>query len=261
MTWLPVSVLLLALTLGAPAWARAETAADDALPCEMPQDLVAPTAPLTHVAAALAANETVKILALGSGSTVGETGGAGGPAYTYHTPGGSFPYRMIEALQAMRPSARFDLTVKGARNMTAETMSAILREELEAHHYTLVLWQTGTVEAVRGLRPDFFRGVLQEGVDATVQANADMVLIDPQFSRFLRANTDMGPYEGVLQQVAGLPGVSLFRRFDLTQAWVNDGQVDLERVSRDQRDKTVALLNTCLGHALARYVLAGVEEH
>lgn len=167
---------------------------------------------------------------------------------------------MIEALQAMRPSARFHLTVKGARGMTAETMAAILRKALAARHYTLVLWQTGTVEAVRGLRPDFFHSVLQDGVDAAVQANADLVLVDPQFSRFLRANTDMGPYEGVLEQVAGLPGVSLFRRFDLTQGWVDDGQVDLERVSRDQRDRTIGLLNTCLGHALARYVLAGAEE-
>jgi hypothetical protein len=70
----------------------------------------------------------------------------------------------------------------------------------------------------------------------------------------------MGPYESVLEQTAGLPGVSLFRRFDLTQTWVNTGQVDLEHVNRDQRDKTIALLNICLGHALAQYVLTGASE-
>ena len=58
-----------------------------------------------------------------------------------------------------------------------------------------------------------------------------------------------------------MPDVSLFRRFDLTQAWVSNGQIDLERVGRDKRDTTIALLNTCLGHALARYVLAGAEAH
>jgi hypothetical protein len=57
------------------------------------------------------------------------------------------------------------------------------------------------------------------------------------------------------------PGVTLFHRFDLTQAWVYSGQVDLERVSRDQRDKTISMLNDCLGQALARYVLGGVAEH
>jgi hypothetical protein len=261
MIWLSVSILLLALTLGAPAWSQAETAVDDRPPCDMPQDLVTPLAPLPHVAAALAAGDSVDILALGSGSTVGETGGAGGPAFTYRTPGASFPYRMLNALQAMRPSSRFHLTVKGGRNMTAETMSTILKQELAAHHYTLVIWQSGTVEAVRGLRPDFFRSVLQEGVETAARADTDVLLIDPQFSRFLRANTDVGPYEAVLEQIAGLPGVSLFRRFDLTQTWVNNGQVDLERVSRDQRDKTVALLNACLGEALARYVLSSADVH
>ena len=126
---------------------------------------------------------------------------------------------------------------------------------------TLVLWQTGTVEAVHGTRPESLRGVLQDGAEAIAQANADLVLIDPQFSRFLRANADTSPYETVLQQMAGNPDVTLFHRLDLTQTWVGSGQVDLERVSRDDRDKTIMLLNTCLGEALARYLLAGATEH
>jgi hypothetical protein len=87
------------------------------------------------------------------------------------------------------------------------------------------------------------------------------VLIDPQFSRFLRANADLNPYETVLEQMTDTQAATLFHRFDLTQGWVNSGQVDLERVSRDERDKTIALLNDCLGQALARYVLAGAAEH
>jgi acyl-CoA thioesterase-1 len=145
--------------------------------------------------------------------------------------------------------------------MTADMMLPILRQELAAHHYDLVLWQTGTVEAVHGLRPDVLRGVLQDGADAAESAHADLVLVDPQFSRFLRANADLGPYETVLDQITDTQTVTLFHRFDLTQGWVTSGQVDLERVSREQRDKTVGLLNDCLGEALARYVLAGATEH
>ncbi len=105
------------------------------------------------------------------------------------------------------------------------------------------------------------RGTLQDGADAAEQAAADLVLIDPQFSRFLRANADLSPYETVLQQMTNVPSVTLFRRFELTQEWVSSGQIDLERVGKDQRDKTIARLNTCLGEALARYVLAGAGEH
>jgi hypothetical protein len=256
MKWLALSIVILALTAQAPA--RADVVSDE---CEMPADLVTPSAPLTHVADALAGSGKVEILAIGSGSTVGETGGSTGPAYTYRTPEASFPFRMLDALRQMRPSAQFNLTVKGGRNMTADAMYSTLVQELAGHHYDLLLWQTGTVEAVRGARPQTLREVLEQGVDAAAKADADVVLIDPQFSRFLRANTDMNPYEMVLEQIAGMPNVSLFRRFELTQTWVSSGRIDLERVGRDERDKTIALLNTCLGHALARYVLAGAEAH
>jgi hypothetical protein len=167
---------------------------------------------------------------------------------------------MISALQAKRPDVHFQLNIQGGRNMTAEAMLPILQRELGAHHYDLVLWQTGTVEAVHGLRTDGLHAVLQDGADAAAQANVDLVLIDPQFSRFLRANADISPYETVLQQISSDPGVTLFPRYDLTQLWVTNGQIDLERSSRDQRDSTIMLLNTCLGEALARYVLAGAAE-
>ncbi len=137
----------------------------------------------------------------------------------YKAPRASFPYRMVETLKAMRPSDRFELTVEGGRDMTAEAMLPILQRELAAHHYDLVLWQTGTVEAVHGLRPERLREVLQDGADALANAQADLVLVDPQFSRFMRANVDVSPYETVLQQMAGNPDVTLFRRFDLTQLW------------------------------------------
>lgn len=229
--------------------------------CDMPVDLTTPSDPLINVAGALGKTNSLNILALGSGSTVGDTGGAGGPAMAYRTPGASFPYKMQEALEAMRPGLHVQVTVKGARSMTADAMLEILRQELPAHHYDVVLWQTGTVEAVHGVRPDALRATLQEGADLAEQAHADMVLIDPQFSRFLRANADLSPYESVLQQITGNPGVTLFHRLDLTQTWVGSGQLDLERVGRDQRDKTITTLNICLGQALARFVLNGVGEH
>jgi hypothetical protein len=253
MRWL----MILALFLALPGWVRAE----DAPPCAMPAELTTPSAPLTAVARALAAKSTVEILALGSGSTVGDSGGSTGPAFKFKTPGASFPYRMLDVLQVQRQASHFHLTVRGGRAMTADAMLALMRDELAARHYDLVIWQTGTVEAVRASPPDLLHGVLRDGVAAASAAQADVVLVDPQFSRFLRGNTDLGPYEAVLQQVAGLPGATLFQRFKLTEGWVSSGQVDLERASHDQRDRTFALLNTCLGHALARYVLTGAGEH
>ena len=117
--------LLLALLIAGSCPGRA----DGGLACDLPPDLTLPADPLTHVAAALAKRNQVDILALGSGSTVGDSSGAGGgPAMAYKAPRASFPYRMVEALKTMRPSDRFDLTVEGGRDMTAEAMLPILRQ-------------------------------------------------------------------------------------------------------------------------------------
>lgn len=144
--------------------------------------------------------------------------------------------------------------------MTAEAMLGLIKTELAQHHFDLVMWQTGTVEAVRGLRPDGMRDALQEGIQQVQDAGGDVVLVDSQFSRFLRANTDLDPYENVLQQIATLPGVVLFRRFDLMRGWAGEGRIDLERVRKPDREKAVALLNTCLGETLAALVLDGASQ-
>ncbi len=252
-------MLFLGLLLTGSAWAQPP--AGGKLPCDIAAEFTDPSVPLPAVAAALAAGRPVEILALGSGSTVGETGTGSGVAFAGKTPGASFPFRMTDSLHALRPASRFNLAVAGARNMSADDMLAALREQLAGHRYDLLIWQTGTVEAVRGLRPDMLHDALEQGIAAASEHHVDVVLVDPQFSRFLRANIDLEPYEWVMQQTAEHQGIGLFRRLALTQAWVNNGEVDLERVERDQRERTVALLNACLGQALAEYVLAGAAMH
>jgi hypothetical protein len=258
MRFLPLALLFLL------SWAaaRAQTGQppEQKPPCETPADFVTPTAPLPAVAKALAENRPVEILALGSGSTVGEVGPHTGPAFVAKTPGKSFPYRMVDMLRALRPEAQFNLTIAGGRNMTADAMVPLLQQQLSEHRFDLLLWQTGTVEAVRGLRPDTLREMLELGIADAADKHVDIVLVDSQFSRFMRANIDLDPYEWVISKTADNAGIGLFHRLDLTQSWVDSGQVDLERVSRDQREKTVALLNTCLGHALAQYVLNGAKS-
>ena len=81
------------------------------------------------------------------------------------------------------------------------------------------------------------------------------MLIDPQYSRFLQTNTNLEPYTQALLQAASMPGVVLFRRFDLMRAWVNEGQLDLERTPKADRKRAVEALHACLGRYLSRLVL------
>jgi acyl-CoA thioesterase-1 len=224
--------------------------------CGAPEEFTTSDASLAQLAAAISAGGPVDILAVGSATTVGSVTNTGEHSASQ---GGAFPWQMVRAMHAAQPSVEFRLTVRGGRGMTAEEMLPLIDAALKQQRYPLVLWQTGTVEAVRGLQPDGMLDILHAGAERVRNADGDLVLIDPQFSRFLRANTDLDPYEGVMQQVATMPGVALFHRFDLMRAWANDGRIDLERTPKAGRDKALEDLNACLGKALARFVVSGVD--
>lgn len=217
--------------------------------CEASDTFTVPDESLGRVAAAIAAGGPVNILAVGSATTVGDQPGA-----EQHS---AFPFRMVDALHAALPKVSFALTLRGGRGMTAADMLPLLEAAVADRHYQLVVWQTGTVEAVRGLPPDDMVAALQEGIDRVRDAGGDVVLIDPQFSRFLRENADLDPYESALQQVSAMAGVVLFRRFDMMRAWAEDGGIDLERARTPDRVRMMTLLNFCVGETLARFVLNG----
>jgi hypothetical protein len=248
------SAILLCAVLASPQPVLAATELSGT--CGAPDEFVTADEQLTQFGKAVAAGGVVNVLAVGSATTVGSVTAAG---LNSAAEGGAFPSQMIRALHAALPSVRFDLTVRGGRGMTAEDMLPLIDAALKHQQYALVLWQTGTVEAVRGLQPDGLLDILHTGAARIRDAGGDLVLIDPQFSRFLRANTDLDPYENVMQQVATMPGVVLFHRFDLMRTWANDGRLDLEHTAKADRDKALDELNACLGRALAHFVLSGAD--
>ena len=86
-----------------------------------------------------------------------------------------------------------------------------------------MVWQTGTVEAVRRLPPEEFARTLDAGAEAARAAGADLVLVDPQYSRMLQSHTTLAPYRETMQQAARRHAAVLFRRFDLIRQWVEAG--------------------------------------
>ena len=172
----------------------------------------------------------------------------------------AFPWQMAHALEAAVPGLKVVVVVRGGRGMSASDMLTEMRRELAAGQYQLVLWQTGTVEAVRNSPPGEFAQVLSDGAEAVEAAKANLVLIDSQYSRFLQTNSNLDPYSQALQTTAALPGVLLFHRFDLMRSWVNDGQIDLERTPRGERKRMVDTLHACIGQHLARMVLSGARS-
>jgi hypothetical protein len=237
------TVLLLGALL-VPA-ARAEEPA-----CGAPSDLLEADAPLPATARAVTGG-SLRILVVGGASVLGP--GTSGPS-------AAWPARLGALLEARRPGLKLEMVVRGRRGLTTAEAEALLAEEMARAPAQLVLWATGTVNAVRGLEVDEMVEALNTGLDALKAAGADAVLLDPQFSRFLRANANIEPYRDALRLVAAAHQVPLLRRWDLMRYWAETDRVDVERTPKADRVAATDRLNDCLAQAVAALLRNGVAE-
>jgi hypothetical protein len=253
---------LVACLFGCMVAGRVQTAAC-APSCPPPSDdEVGDINGFAHMFRKLKPGTTLEVLAVGASSA--PTAAAPASADSAHRQAGGppadasqngIPWQAARALEAAVPGAHVNVTVIGRHGLTASDLLALMRQELPHKPYRLVLWQTGTVEAVDDLSPEQFYQTLADGAATVAAAGADLVLIDPQYSRFLAANANMEPYLGALQAAAGLPGVGLFHRFGLMRDWADNGFIDLERAPKSDRQATRLRLHVCLGRELAHELL------
>jgi len=218
-------------------------------PCGAPDDAIE-ILPLPATAAAVTAG-SLSVLIVGSASVAGPGGSGTESAY---------PTQFEVLLAGLFPAARVEVVAQGSRGLLAADHLALIRTALAGRPRALVLWQAGTVEAVRGTDVGDFTTALQEGADRVREAGGDLVLLDPQWSRFLRANADVEAYRDALRAVAAGTGAGLFSRYDLMNAWAEAGTVDVERAPRDLRVVEVDKLNRCIARGLADMVVQGVAE-
>ena len=233
-----------------PAWLRAGTfwlgaGTATAATCDVPTDLVDSSA-LPRSVAAIRQGE-LRILVGGSA-----TAEAGGSTQPYHA-------RIAALLNEHFPALRVVVEARGQRGATAPESLALILRELPALRPHLVIWQTGTVEAVRSLEVDELTHTLNDGITRIRAAGADVALMDQQFSRFLRANADIDRYRDAMRMTAAAEGVSLLRRYDWMRHWVESDGPDMERASRPDRSATLAQLQDCLARAIIAQLRAAAR--
>lgn len=213
-----------------------------AAPCDLPAELL-DTSPLPRTGAAMREGE-LRILV--GGSATAESGGATQP---YHA-------RIAALLQQYHPGLRVAVEARGQRGATAPESLALILRELSALRPHLVLWQTGTVEAVRSLEVDELTQALNDGITRIRASGAELVLIDQQFSRFLRANSDIDRYRDAMRVTAATEAVPLIRRYDWMRHWAENDGPDMERAPRADRAAVLAQLNDCLARGIVAQLRA-----
>ncbi len=217
--------------------------------CEVPPELLH-SEPLPATAAAIAHGH-LHILAIGSASVLG----AGGTS-----PAAAWPERLRALIAARRPNLDVTMEVRGGRGLGAADQLNLLNLAMAGGRIDLVIWQAGATEAVRGLPVDGLSEVLAPALQQLRGRGVDAVVMDLQFSRFLRANADVEPYREALRIAAAAAGVPLFPRYELMNHWADADSVDVERATREGRPAEVDRLNACIADALAAFIREGVRE-
>ena len=199
---------------------------------------------LPRTAARLKSSEPLKIVAIGSSSTVGLWVLASAATY---------PEVMRRELLRLRSSATISVINSGRVGDTVQDNVARFERDVLAHRPDLVVWQLGTNDVVWGGRPDQrLKETVIAGVKALKAAPTDVVLMDLQYAPMVLAS-DYSTIEAIIAEVAKQERVGLFSRFALMRNSIDAGVAQGALVSWDGLHTTVDGYD-CIGRALARAI-------
>ena len=213
--------------------------------CPTPEGFGTFEASLPKTSKALATGSEIVIVTLGGASSLGSA--AGGAGF-------SWPSRLAAALADRFPAARIKVVNLATPRQTARAAAGRLLRGVLSSKPTLVIWETGTMEAVRGTGVDDFREAVQAGLDELRAPGIEVVLMNAQFSRDTDAVIPFAPYLGALRELADANEVPVFHRHGLMRYWAETGVLDLRAKDSEKRRKVAARLYDCLGRAMADFL-------
>ena len=217
--------------------------------CSVPERFYASEPVLNKTIKAFAAGREVVIAVLGGASTLGRAAGGRDLAW---------PARLASALAERFPSASTKVVNLAVAGQTAKEAVKRMDRDVVPLKPTLVIWETGTMEAVRGTDVDEFREAMKAGIDELRAAGAEVVLMNVQFSRETDAMIHFGPYLTAMRELAEANDVPVFRRRGIMRHWAESGALDLRAKEGEKRRQVAAKLYDCIGRAMSDFVTRGV---
>lgn len=238
-----LGALLLALLMSAGGAAFA----DEPTECRSAQQLVDSSIGLPQVARAIAKKQlTVLVVGAGSSSLPGRDGAAK-----------AYPNRLENALRAALPGVAITVVADIKAGRTAATMAEKIPSLLAADHADLVVWQTGTVDALRAVEIDLFREALDRGLAAARNAGADVVIVNSQYSPRTESIIALGVYSDNIRWFALQQNLPVFDRFSVMKLWSDLGVFDL--INATKKLDTAERVHDCIGWLLADLVVGGAK--
>src|SRR5436305_4381886 len=216
-----------------------------ALPCDVPDELMQVDDKLPHLGERLRAEQPVRIIAIGGASTTGLAAGSADLAY---------PHRLQEILARWYPSSSITVVNRGVPRQTARQMLDRFPTDVIPEDPVLVIWETGTTDAVRGVEVDDFAATLQTGIDALKAHGIDVMLVDLQFSHSTTTVIDFERYLNALHRVGDVNDVNVFPRFEMMRFWSEQNVFNFDGVAKDERASLAGKVYECIAGKLAEAI-------
>ncbi|HWM45473.1 MAG TPA: SGNH/GDSL hydrolase family protein [Xanthobacteraceae bacterium] len=217
--------------------------------CAVAQHLATADFRLPHVAAAIAAKR-LNISVIGSASSSPSLAATSGANKGY-------PARLESLLGQKLPGVVVTVTTHAKARETAANMETQFIRVLAADKPALVIWQTGTVEALRRSDVDDFRSVLEDGIGVLHHGNSDVILMNMQYSPRTELVTDPTQYADAMRIVAMQQEIPLFDRLAIMRHWGELGTFDFNEVTKTI--DTAAQVHDCIARLLAHQIVEGAN--
>ena len=244
------AITLGAIALGAIVLCSASARAQSAEVCAVPGYLLFGDSLLQRVSAAVGKDKALKIVVLGGTSST--LPGPDGANYAY-------PARLEATLKRRLPDVAVAVAAQTKPRRSALEGSESIGKLVLDQKPNLVVWQTGTNDAVRGSDLEDFRATVADGVERLQASGADVVLVNMQYSPRTELIVAVGAYADSMRWVAREREVPVFDRLAIMRHWYDAGQFDLYATTKDMT--TAKQVHECLGRALAALIIDAARLH
>jgi hypothetical protein len=218
--------------------------AEEPVPCEVPAYLLFGDTELNRVAKTVNDDKRLNIAVIGTTSS--SLAGPAGAANAY-------PARMEASLRQRLPGVAVGVDTLIKARQTAADMAQGIDKLLSEKKPALVIWQTGTFDAMRGIDPEEFRTAIDEGVETIHRKDADVVLMNMQYSPRTESVLALTAYVDNMRLVSRDREIPLFDRLAIMRHWSESGAFDLHAATKDFT--MAGRVHDCIGRALASMII------
>jgi hypothetical protein len=216
--------------------------------CPLPNYLLFGDSALERVHTAVTNKKALKILVVGTASSTlpGRDGAQS-----------AFPARLEAALKRRLSGVPVTVITLARPRQTARQLADLLEKQVLDEKPDLVVWQSGTFDALQGTDPELYRASVAEGVEFAHAHGADVILMNMQYSPRTESMIALGGYADGMRWAAREFEVPLFDRLAIMRHWYESGVFDLYSTTKDVG--VAKRVHDCIGRALASMIVEGAR--